>query len=308
MTARPSVVMTHTVPDDTPRQRFSDYACKVFNLIPSRNGIKKAIKNGEFLVDGVPAGTGTWVHPGQVMELLETETGRVKEYRTTLEVVYEDEFLAVINKPAGMAVNGNRFKTLQNALPFNLAASHEPDALARPLPVHRLDAVTSGLVIAAKCRRSQVVLGQQFETRMVEKRYRAVVQGLLTGSGSITSLVDGREAVTEFSPVLSVPSIKNGSLTLLDLFPRTGRMHQLRRHMAESGHPIAGDSLYGVKGNVYRGKGLFLAAVELRFTHPVSGECVNVKVHDPHKFESFLEREKRRWLRIRGGESAAVDG
>ena len=300
MTAKPPVAMTHTVPDNTPRQRFSDYACRVFNVIPSRNGIKKAIKNGEFLINGIAAETGTWVQPGQVMELLETETGRVREYRTALEVIYEDEFLAVINKPAGMAVNGNRFKTVQNALPFNLAPSHEPDALKSPMPVHRLDAVTSGLVIAAKCRRSQVVLGRQFETRAVKKRYRAVVQGLLTEKGCVTSTVDGREALTEFSPVLSVRSIKNGYLTVVDLYPHTGRMHQLRRHMAESGFPIAGDSLYGVRGDVYRGKGLFLAAVELRFTHPVTGAPVELTINEPHKFKSFLEREKRRYLRIHG--------
>jgi len=297
MTAKPPVVMTHTVPEDTPRQRFSDYACPVFNVIPSRKGIKKAIKNGEFLIDGAPAETGTWVHPGQVIELLETEKGRVKEYRTALEVVYEDEFLAVVNKPAGMAVNGNRFKTLQNALPFNLTPTDGPGALRSPLPVHRLDAVTSGLVIAAKCRMVQVALGQQFETRAVVKRYRAVVQGLLDGSGRITSMVDGREAVTVFSAVLSVPSIKNGHLTLVDLYPQTGRMHQLRRHMAEYGHPIAGDALYGARGNVYRGKGLFLAAVEVRFTHPATGVEVCVKIDDPHKFGSFLHREERRWRR-----------
>lgn len=297
---KPPVAMTHTVPAGTPRQRFSDYACTVFNVIPSRKGIKKAIKNGEFLINGAAAETGTWVQPGQIIELLETETGRVKEYRSFIEVVYEDEFLAVVNKPAGMAVNGNRFKTLQNALPFNLPQSHEPDALRSPLPVHRLDAVTSGLVIAARCRRSQVVLGQQFETRSVKKRYRAVVQGMINEGGRITSMVDGREAVTEYSPVLSVPSIKNEYLTLVDLYPQTGRMHQLRRHMAESGHPIAGDLLYGIKGNVYRGKGLFLAAVELQFAHPVTGADLNVKIDDPHKFASFLEREERRWLRIHG--------
>lgn len=298
MTGKPPVVMVHTVPENTPRQRFSDYACTVFNVIPSRKGIKKAIKNGEFLIDGAAAQTGTWVVPGQVMELLETETGRVKEYRARIEVVYEDEFLAVVNKPAGMAVNGNRFKTLQNALPFNLSVSNEADVLKSPMPVHRLDAVTSGLVIAAKCRRAQVVLGQQFETRTVKKRYRAIVQGLISGSGRITSMVDGREAVTLFSPVLSVPSLKNGYLTLVDLFPETGRMHQLRRHMADSGHPVAGDSLYGIKGNVFRGKGLFLAAVELNFTHPVTGVQVNAAIADPHKFASFLQREERRWMRI----------
>ncbi|NLV68536.1 MAG: RluA family pseudouridine synthase [Spirochaetes bacterium] len=300
MTERPAALITHPVPLNTPRQRFSDYACAVFNLIPSRKGIKKLIKQGAFLIDGAEASTGTWVQPGQVIELFETGTSRIKEYRTELQVVYEDQFLAVVSKPAGMAVNGNRFKTLQNALPFNLVPSEEPDALFRPMPVHRLDAVTSGLVVAAKCRRAQVSLGQQFETREVIKRYRAVVHGMITDSGLITSILDGREAVTEYSPVRCARSIKNGYISLVDLFPQTGRMHQLRRHMAGCGHPVAGDLLYGVKGDVYRGKGLFLAAVELRFTHPVTGEAVNVTVDDPHKFESFMQREERRWQRIHG--------
>lgn len=294
------VISSHIVPENTPRCRFSDYACDVFNVIPSRKGIKKAIKNGGFLIDGVTAGTGTWVCPGQVVELLETDTGRVKEYHSTLEVVYEDEFLAVINKPAGMAVNGNRFKTLQNALPFNLSNSNEPDALKSPMPVHRLDAATGGLVIAAKCRRAQVVLGQRFETREVKKRYRAVVQGLVTDAGRVTSQIDGRDSDTEFMPVRHVPSIKNEYLTLVDLFPHTGRMHQLRRHMSGLGHAIAGDTLYGEKGNVYKGKGLFLAAVELWFAHPVTGVPVNVKINDPHKFGSLLDREERRWHRLHG--------
>ena len=297
MTDEPLVAVTHTVPEGTVRVRFSDYACAVFNVIPSRNGIKKAIKNGEFRIDGVTAETGTWVRPGQFIELLETGTGRVKEYRSVLEVVYEDESLAVINKPPGMAVNGNRFKTVQNALPFNLSQSCEHDALKSPMPVHRLDAATGGLVIAAKCRRAQILLGQQFETRSVKKRYRAVLQGKVTGPGRVTSDIDGRVADTEYVPVLSVPSIKNEFLTLADLFPHTGRMHQLRRHLAESGHPVVGDTLYGERGNVYKGKGLFLSAVELWFSHPLTGEGVNVKIDDPRKFASLLEREERRWNR-----------
>lgn len=298
MSGQAGVISRHVVPDGTGPCRFSDYACGVFNVIPSRKGIKKAIKNGEFTIDGAVAETGTWVKPGQVIELLETENGRVKEYRSVLEVVYEDGYLAVVNKPAGMAVNGNRFKTVQNALPFNLAPSAEPDALRSPLPVHRLDASTSGLVIAAKCRRAQVMLGRQFETREVKKRYRAVLQGLVDKPGRVTTDIDGRESDTEYMPVRSVRSIKNDYLTLTDLYPHTGRMHQLRRHMAGTGHAVAGDTLYGEKGNVYKGKGLFLAAVELWFTHPVTGEPVNVRIDDPHKFESLLVREERRWNRL----------
>lgn len=298
MTVKPPVISTHTVPDGTGQCRFSDYACTVFGVIPSRKGIKKAIKNGEFLINGEVAGTGTWIRPGQFIELLETETGRVREYRSILEVVYQDQYIAIINKPAGMAVNGNRFKTLQNALPFNLEKSVEVDALKSPMPVHRLDASTSGLVIAAKCRRAQVELGRLFETREVRKHYRAVVQGMVESAGRITSSVDGREAETEFIPVRSVRSLKNEFLTLVDLYPHTGRMHQLRRHMAESGHPVAGDTLYGTRGNVYRGKGLFLCAVELWFSHPVTGVQVNVRIDEPHKFGALLEREERRWNRV----------
>lgn len=298
MCEKHNVISRYTVPEGTSPCRFSDYACGVFNVIPSRNGIKKAIKNGEFLIDGLVAETGTWVKPGQVIELLETETGRAKEYRSFIEVLYEDEFIAVVNKPAGMVVNGNRFKTLQNALPFNLWQSGEPDVLRAPMPVHRLDSGTSGLVITAKCRRSQSALGLQFETRSVKKRYRAVVHGLVDEAGGVTSRIDGRDCESRYVPVRSVPSIKNGFLTLVDLYPQTGRTHQLRRHMAEFGHPVVGDSLYGEKGNVYKGKGLFLAAVELWLEHPVTKGAVNVKIDDPHKFSSLLEREERRWRRL----------
>jgi len=293
-------IISHTVPDGTPRCRFSEYACDALDFFPSRKSMKKAIKRGDFLIDGEPASTGRWVQPGQLIELFELETVKGKDYRHGLEIVYEDEFLAVVNKPAGMAVNGNRFKTLQNALAFNLSRSAEPDALVSPMPVHRLDAATSGLVIAARCRRSQVLLGRQFETRAVNKRYRAVVQGRIDRPGKILTPIDGREAETDYAPVFSVPSIKNEFLTLVDLHPRTGRMHQIRRHMAQSGHPVAGDALYGEKGNVYRGKGLFLSAVELDFTHPVTGSELKVKIDDPSKFASLLEREERRWRRIQG--------
>jgi len=293
-----TIIKKHRVHDGTESQRFSEYAIKVFPIIPSRNGIKKAIKRGEFLINGIEAETGTWVKPGQSIELISSDTPEIPVYRMELEVIYEDNYIAVINKPAGITVSGNRFKTVENALPFNLSSSSAEDALGRPGPVHRLDSPTSGLLLIAKTRSSQINLGNQFETRDIKKRYRAVVKGNIVKNGSVVSDIDGRDSVTEYIPVKSVRSIKNEWVTLVDLFPGTGRTHQLRRHMSGAGYPIIGDKQYGAKGDLFRGKGLFLAAVELSFTHPISGAPVSIVIGEPDKFRTFMDREERRWNKL----------
>ncbi len=91
--------------------------------------------------------------------------------------MFEYDDIAIVLKLGGLAVNGNSFKTLQNALPFNLRPSSKPDALPFPRPVHRLDAPTTGLVICAKTERAQVDLGQQLQTKKISKRYKAVIVG-----------------------------------------------------------------------------------------------------------------------------------
>ncbi len=292
------LIKTHRVPEGIESVRFSDYVMRVFTIIPSRNGIKKAIRRGDFLIDGAKAETGIWISPGQIIELFESDTAEIPVYRTGLQIVYEDNYIAVINKPPGITVSGNRFKTVENALPYNLNRSSAADALKRPGPVHRLDSPTSGLLLVAKTKIAQINLGVQFETRNVKKRYRAVVKGLIEQSGRIVSEIDGRSSETDFTPVNSVRSIKNGQVTLVDLFPGTGRTHQLRRHMADAGHPIIGDKKYGEEGDLFRGKGLFLAAVELSFTHPVTGVPLNIKIDEPEKFRTFMEREERRWRHL----------
>jgi len=292
------ILKSHEVPEGIEQVRFSDYAVEVFTIIPSRNGIKKAIKRGDFFIDGAEAETGTWVKPGQIIELRELTGAAVPVYRMKFDVVYEDNYIAVVNKPAGITVSGNRFKTVENALPFNLTVSSEDDALKRPGPVHRLDSPTSGLLLVAKTISARINFGGQFETRNIKKRYRAVVKGKIENSGRIISDIDGRDSETEFIPVKSVASIKNEWVTLMDLFPGTGRTHQLRRHMAESGHPVIGDRQYGAAGDIFRGKGLFLAAVELSFTHPVTGIPVKIRIDEPEKFRTFMEREERRWRKL----------
>jgi len=293
------VIETHIVPEGTERARFSDYACEVFMSIPSRKGIKNAIKRGDFLINGEKGETGTWIVPGMRIELMADESSLPKEYEFKLDVVYEDEHLAAVNKPAGIAVNGNCFRTVENALPRNIKKSAEPDALRWPKPVHRLDVPTSGILLIAKTMRAQVALGEQFEKKIIRKRYRAIVQGKLEAPGHIESQIEGRDAVTDYSPVKHARSLKNEWLTLVDLYPLTGRTHQLRRHMAELNHPIVGDSLYGREGDVFKGKGLFLAAVELIFNHPFTCEKMTLKIIDPDKFLTYLEREERRWKKYK---------
>jgi RluA family pseudouridine synthase len=289
------VVRQHIVPDGTSPVRLSDYVCRNIDLFPSRKSARKAIGKGLVLIDGVSRGTGYFVAPGTIIEILGGEASTAVVYERPIPVLYEDDCIAVVFKPPGLRTNGNQFKTLEHALPFNLNRSVSIDVLPAPLPVHRLDTPTSGLVIAAKRSSASVSLGRQFQNREVLKRYRAVVTGSVVGGGIIDAALDGRDAVTQFNAVRRVRSLRNGWLTLLDLWPATGREHQLRRHLSGNGHPVLGDPLYGVEGHVLKSKGLFLSAVEISFRHPEKKWILNIRVRDPDKFTTFMDREERRW-------------
>ncbi|MDF7823276.1 RluA family pseudouridine synthase [Pontiellaceae bacterium B12227] len=286
---------THLVPDDTNAMRLSDYARTVFEPLLSRKGISKALKRGEFRINGKPAHSGDWVEAGQLIELMDLQQRAPKTYPLPLDVVFEDDDLAVINKPPGIEVSGNKFKTVENALSANLAPSPKPDALPWPRPVHRLDYSTSGLLLIAKTASAQRLLGQAFEARRVHKRYCAVVMGEVPISGTIEAPIDGLPCRSEYEPVYSVPSLRSGRLTLVHLFPITGRTHQLRIHMAGIGHPIVGDPKYGEDGNTLKGKGLFLASIGLRFPHPGTQQELNLSIAAPPKFNALMEREQGRW-------------
>lgn len=302
MSDAPRIIHSHTVPSDVGPVRFSDYCEAVFAYIPSRKGIRKAIKRGALRLDGELSETGTWLRPGQVITHVEIELTPPKVFPMELEVLFEDDFLAVVHKPAGIVVSGNKYKTVQNALQANLSPSQAPDALPWPRPVHRLDRGTSGLLLIAKSQGARIDLGMQLERKVVEKRYRAVVIGLPPASGQIDTPIEGKASLSEFSLIRSVPSLRNGHLSLLDLFPRTGRTHQLRIHLASLGHPILGDREHGTEGLILKGKGMFLSAVELAFRHPKSGERIAIETDQPGKFERFMEGERKRWEKYRGGE------
>jgi len=286
------ILQTHIVQEISEKERFVDFIIGVFPGFETRNAVKKGIKQQRFLLNGEVSGTGNWVVEGDRIDLLE-RTVKPKAYDKEIEIIYEDDDLAIVNKPAGLVVSGNQFKTLENCLVDQLIKSSREDALEWSLPVHRLDAPTSGLVLFAKTISTRRKLGEMLQNGAISKEYHAIVHGI-PGEGIIDLKIDGKEAVSRLKVVRSVPSLQNEALTLVQLEPVTGRTHQLRIHCQSIGNAIVGDQKHGNSAGTFKNKGLFLAATRLQFTHPVSMEEIQVEIPLPHKFSSLLNREEKR--------------
>jgi len=288
------LLQSHSVPENIEEQRLYDYLQGLFEELPSRKSTKKAISRGEIRLNGEPTESGWWLKGGELIELFDLEVTPPKEYQLKLNILFEDEYLAVVLKPAGLISSGNQFKTLQNALLYNLNTSEQADKLPWPLPVHRLDAPTSGLVIVAKTKSARMELGKQFEERQIQKTYHAVVHGKIEEEGVISTPIEGKEARTTFRRLKVVRSLQNEFLSLVELHPETGRTHQLRIHLSDIGNPILGDKIYGPEKGL-KNKGLFLSAIALKLWHPATKKHLHFKTETPGKFSKRLENENIRW-------------
>lgn len=285
----------HTVPAGVEAVRLSDYAAGIFAGLETKSGVKKAAKRGELFVAGQPASTATFVSGGMQIEWRRADYVPARAFKANIDVVYEDDFLAIVNKPAGIAVSGNRFDTVENALSEIIIKSSQPDMLPVPRAVHRLDSATSGLLIVAKTQKTRIALGNMLEQKQISKTYQAVAIGETPPSGIFATPVNGKEAVTRFETQKVIPSLVSGRLSLLKLYPETGRTHQIRIHLSTAGFPILGDKLYGDPAFMLRGKGLFLCATQLQFIHPATNQMLNAEIEIPRKFHRFLDGEQRRW-------------
>ena len=248
-----------------------------------------------FLINGNTAQTSTWIEKGQIIDFVDDETNKPKVYEFKLKVLFEDESIALIYKPAGIIVSGNTFKTIANALPFNLQNSNLKDALYKPTPVHRLDNQTSGILIIAKTKTAQIELDIEFKNRTIQKTYHAIVLGNVLKNRTFKLPIEFKNAETSFEIIKKIPSLKYQFLTLLKVTPKTGRTHQIRIHLSEIGHPILGDKLYGNIETLHKGKGLFLSATGIKFKHPLTKKELECLIPVPHKFESLLYREEKRF-------------
>ncbi|WP_224490940.1 RluA family pseudouridine synthase [Robertkochia flava] len=269
----------------------------IFRATATKSALKKAIKKRYITVNGEVAGTGKLLQGGETIALTVPEKNR-KQTRLDfpLKTLFEDDYLAVIHKPSGIVVSGNKHRTIANALAQNLKPGTLSDA-TNPQPVHRLDYLTTGALLVGKTHDSIRVLNKMFADKAIAKEYFAITIGKMQNEGLITAPVDGKKAQTHYQVTASVASPRFGSLNLVRLRPKTGRRHQLRKHLYGIGHPILGDKEYAIDGFILRGKGLYLHACSLEFQHPFSNEHICIKDALPKKFmKIFTEKGEQQKL------------
>jgi len=305
----------YRVPEDSPRTRLDRFLA---SQLPehSRSQIQAWIRRGAVLVNRVQVKSGHLVRPGDVIQLQITEPVpalQPQPENIPLKIIYEDNDLAVIEKPAGLVCHagaGVRSGTLVNALLFHLGALQTGDA-ERPGIVHRLDKLTSGLMVVARNLETHRGLAGQFKRRRVTKEYLALVLGRPRLPAGTINLALGRDPADRKK--ISVRSRRrreavshyrvesnHGPCTLLRVRIETGRTHQIRVHLAQLGHPVVGDLLYG--GNRFRSLAdaghreairdfdrHFLHAARLEFQHPRTGESLAFTSPLPPELQRLLE-------------------
>ena len=277
----------------------------------SRTRIQELIDEGRVRLGGRLVRRAQRVMPGDVIdiEVLPRPPLRAAPEEIAIDVLYEDEDIAVVNKPAGMVVHagaGAARGTLVNALLHHFGALSTIGGNLRPGIVHRLDRGTSGAIVVARNDAAHRVLGEQFRSRAVSKTYIALVHGQMNReAGRIerpisrdpqrrtrmtAGLAAGRPAQTNWRALLRM-----GNFTLIEAEPRTGRTHQIRAHFAAAGHPLVGDTLYGapaqnrVRGRLLKPLGrVFLHAARLGFAHPRTGAMMELHAPLPPELLVYL--------------------
>lgn len=272
----------------------------------SRAQIQRLISEGRALVDGRQRRSSYKLKTNEkiaVDDALPT-AGELLPENIPLAVIHEDEYLIAIDKPSGMVVHpgaGRQTNTLANALLYHYPEIEGIGPKEKPGIVHRLDKETSGVMLVARTQSAYQELQRQFKAREVKKLYIGLIWGKMPqGEGTITWAI-GRHA--KHGERMSVKTLKPRTaetryrikkplkeFTLLEIRPITGRTHQIRVHLAASGHPVVGDSRYGRKKRASGCPRLFLHAHHLTLTHPSSGEKVSFQSPLPPDLTQFLEK------------------
>ncbi len=287
----------------------------------SRTRVQELIEAGLILLDGWPVKGAQKVRAGQRVEVEARQRPpiRAEAESIPLEILYEDEDVIAVNKPAGMTVHagaGNSRGTLVNALLGRGQALSQATDLLRPGIVHRIDKETSGVLLVAKNDAAHAKLGEAFRQRTVKKTYLALVQGLLPQESGRIELAIGRDpkrrtrmaAVRKTAPGAALRTAREArtdwnvlaridSATLVEIQLHTGRTHQIRVHFSALKHPVVGDTLYGAAEHVHHGKIVmpalgrnFLHAAKLGFSHPRTGAWMELRAPLPVELHAYLEK------------------
>lgn len=276
----------------------------------TRSHVQKAIELSLVKINGKEINSHYRVKAGDIAEYAElpVKSADIKPVDIPLEIVYEDDDIAVINKPQGLTVHagaGTGDETLVNALLFKLDNLSGINGELRPGIVHRIDKNTSGLLVVAKNDEAHVKLAKQIESKECKRIYVALLEGVVKSDGGrIETKIDrdkknrtlmavssaGRVAITDYKVL---QRYKNNTLTEFGLL--TGRTHQIRVHAKYIGHPVVGDSEYGYKNQRFKLNGQLLHAEKLILTHPRTGKVMEFTAELPDYFKEVLrklEKEK----------------
>lgn len=274
----------------------------------TRSAVKRLFESGFVYLNGKAVKPAHEVKSGDKVEVTFPDAVEytAKPEDIPVEIIYEDEDLAVVNKPQGMTVhlgNGNIDGTLVNALLYKLDKLSGINGVIRPGIVHRIDKDTSGLLVVAKNDKAHLCLSKQISEKTCKRTYLALLEGnLKDDSGTVTTYIGrspqdrvkmavvppekGKIAVTDYTVLKRFK--ENFTLCRFDL--HTGRTHQIRVHAKYMGFPVVGDPVYGVKKQKFTLNGQLLHAWRLQFTHPVSGEEMSFEAPLPDYFKKVLSK------------------
>jgi 23S rRNA pseudouridine1911/1915/1917 synthase len=286
-------------------QRLDVFLSEKINEL-TRAQIQKLVESKRVRVNGVTSKSNRRLKEGERVEieyeLPEPEV--IQPEDIPLDIIYKDSTLLIVDKPSGMVVHpgvGNRTRTLVNALLFHFPDIGGVGPEERAGIVHRLDKETSGLMVIARNRTAYSQLQRQFKQREVEKLYLGLVWGKMPEKKGEFSWAIGRHvkhgeriSVSTRKPkeARTLYSVQKeyDEFTLLEIRPLTGRTHQIRVHLAASGHPLVGDTRYGPRKAKIRAPRLFLHASKLSFRHPETGERVEFLSPMPKEMKDFLDK------------------
>lgn len=272
----------------------------------SRSRLSKFIKEGQVLVNGKTISSSFKVKEGDIVWFndVQDEEIDVTAEKMDIDIVYEDDYLAVINKKSGIVVHpavGNYSHTLVNGLMYHFN-NISKEGTIRPGIVHRLDKDTSGLMVVAKNDLVHDKLSNMIKEKQVERKYLALVWGTIKHEKGTIDAPIGRDlnnrqkyTVTDINSKDSVTHFKVlerfKDVTLIECKLDTGRTHQIRVHMEYIGHPIVNDPVYG-KRKIINNFGQMLHSKSIRFVHPVTLEELFFEVDPPEEFNQILESFK----------------
>ena len=275
-------------------------------LDSSRSKIQKLIKNNSILVNDKNTKSSYLVKTGDIITITDVkeESSNIEPEDIKLDIVYEDEYLLVVNKPSGMVVHpgcGNRNHTLVNALMHHSKLSNLDNI--RPGIVHRIDAYTSGLLMVAKDDKTHRELALELKSNKAKRKYLALVHGVIVEDTATIDAPIGRDTknrkkmcVTSVNSKDTITHIKvlerYIDTTFIECTLETGRTHQIRVHLSYINHPIVNDSVYGHKKQINPTFGQMLHAYTLGFIHPVTHEYLEFKAEPPKEFMEILNHYK----------------